>query len=188
MFFDVCFKKYGQNDVLSLLSEFSRPANWNDNGYNSATEIIDEVKEYIAELYRCNCFHAIIREDAIITMDGNDVLDVYYGFTPIEEEYTRSSEVFIDEKTLTSLLYHNYGRTNTDEISAIISETIESFVFNGQKCKCEYFYMDPDELWISVSACEGDFDGTLIVDISSNDTITNVVNKINLKMNDFLEA
>ena len=188
MYVDVCYKRYRENVIDTFLSEFGSPINWDEDGFASSEEIIDEVKEYIAEIYRCNCFHAIVRKDAVIAMDGSDVLDVYYGFTPIETEYTPSFEINICERTFASLLYFDYGNTNTDELSTTIPKTIESFVFNGQKCKCEYFYMDPDELWISVSTCEGDIEDTLIVDIDSEDTIANVVHKINLKMNDFLEA
>ena len=97
---DVCFRldSYYLNcgsKISSLLTEFSKPATWGEEGFDSSTDIISDAKEYIAELVECNGFPAIIREDSIIVMDRSDVLEIYYGFTPLFQQFNDTLDIKI---------------------------------------------------------------------------------------------
>ena len=149
-FIDVCFRLdrfWGECEsrITSLLSEFAEPATWDEEGFNSAEEIIRYSKDYIAELMGSNCFSPIIRDDSVIVMDGpREVLEIYYGFTPVCRQFDGIVEVCIEKKTKESLL----GRVPFDPFNAASYPNPKKF-YEDYEYGFED-YEDAREYWESV--------------------------------------
>ena len=106
---DVYFRKdiYWKNNesiITSLFSEFAEPANWDGEDFESVEAVIIYTKEYIAELMLNNCFRPIIRDDAVIVMEGKTVIEAYYGFTPVFKQLESTKEITIEKRTKENLI------------------------------------------------------------------------------------
>jgi len=189
---DVCFRldSYYLNcgsKISSLLTEFSKPATWGEEGFDSSIDIISDAKEYIAELVECNGFPAIIREDSIIVMDRSDVLEIYYGFTPLFQQFNDTLDIKIEERSMESLLYYSYGKTDTDEIERFVPPEIEAFSCDEQEYQCMYIIMEAGEIFITLDICGVD-STELMVSIGREDTIDDVISNVNKEVLLFLKS
>lgn len=189
---DVCFRLDSyylncESKISTVLSEFSKPANWGEEGFDSAEEIVKHAKEYISELIGCNCLHPIVREDSVVVMDGEEVLEIYYGFIPICKDSFDIENVQIEGRSKESLLYYSYGKTDTDEIGCSVPQEIEAFSCEEQEYRCMYMFMETSEIWITLDICG--LDSTeLYVSVGKEDTIEDVINKVKKEMLFFLNC
>ncbi len=189
-YFDVCFRVerfYGKYEsaISSLLSEFAMPATWDGEGFDFAEDIIEDTKEYIAELMACNCFYPLVREDAVIVMDREKVLEIYYGFTPISKDFYEIENIMIKERSKELLLYYNYGKTDSKEIESRLPSLIESFSSEKKKYKYVCALMESDRIRITLDICGEDWTD-LYINMSGEDTINDVIRKVKIEMEDFL--
>ena len=176
---DVCFRldSYYPNcrsEISTLLREFHKPATWDEEGFDSAADIIADAKDYIADLIGINCLYPIIREDSVIVMDGGELVEIYYGFIPIDQYSCEIEDIIIKERSKASLLYFDYGKTDSKEIESIVPSIVESYNYEGQNCKFKYLRFETTGIRVVLEICCDESVEEISINISKNNTVGGV--------------